>query len=139
MLMIRIVDFATFEKDIRSVRNAVFTEEQKISSLIDFDGKDPLCDHVLCWDDQGIPVGTGRMQKSGHIGRLAVIKEQRHKGIGTAMINAFCELAKRKYLSYVYLNSQESAIAFYLKIGFIEEGEIFFEAGIAHRKMTFSL
>ncbi len=134
--MIKIVTFAQYEKEIRLVRNTVFTEEQGISSAIDFDGRCPDCYHVLALNDEGQPVGTGRMQKNGHIGRLAVIADRRGNGIGKAMLNEFVLYAQSISLKQVYLNSQEQAIGFYEKCGFVCEGEIFYEVNIPHIKMV---
>ncbi len=133
---IQLVSFTRRENDIRLVRNTVFTEEQKISSSIDFDGRCPDCNHVLAWNEMKQPVGTGRMQKDGHIGRLAVIAEWRGNGIGAAMVNEFVSFAQNKGLKQAYLNSQEQALGFYEKCGFSSQGEIFYEAGIPHIKMV---
>ena len=132
----KIVDFTKYEKEIRLVRNTVFTEEQKISSAIDFDGLCPECFHGLARNGRGIPIGTGRMQKNGHIGRLAVIAKWRGKGIGAALVNEFVSFAQSKGLEQAYLNSQEQAVGFYEKCGFSSQGEIFYEAGIPHIKMV---
>lgn len=133
--MTKIVTFAQYEKKIRLVRNTVFTEEQGISSAIDFDGRCPDCYHVLAWNNDGQPVGTGRMQKNGHIGRLAVIADWRGKNIGKAMLDELVLYAQSIGLKQVYLNSQEQAIVFYEKCGFICDGEIFYEVNIPHIKM----
>ena len=133
---IKIVNFTQHEKEIRFVRNTVFTDEQGISSSIDFDGRCIDCYHVLAWNDDGQPIGTGRMQKNGHIGRLAVIAEWRGYGIGTAMLDEFITFAQSVGLKQVYLNSQEQAVEFYEKCGFIIDGEIFYEANIPHIKMV---
>ena len=37
----------------------------------------------------------------------------------------------------IFLNSQESAIGFYSKLGFISKGPLFKEANILHQKMIF--
>ncbi len=133
---IHIVDFTQHEKEIRLVRNTVFTGEQGISSAIDFDGRCPDCYHVLARNEAGEPVGTGRMQKNGHIGRLAVIAAWRGNVIGKAMLEALISHARRIGLRQVYLNSQQSAVGFYEKCGFICDGEIFHEVNIPHIKMV---
>ena len=132
----QIVNFAQHEKEIRLVRNTVFTEEQGIPSAIDFDGRCPDCYHVLARNEAGHPVGTGRMQKNGHIGRLAVTAEWRSKGIGAALLDEFITFARNIGLKQVYLNSQEQAVGFYEKCGFVVEDEIFYEANIPHIKMV---
>jgi len=38
----------------------------------------------------------------------------------------------------IYLNSQISAVRFYERNGFVQEGEMFIEANIEHFKMTYN-
>lgn len=137
--MTRIVDYSTHEKEIRTVRNTVFTDEQGISEKLDFDGVDPECYHVLVQAPDGQPIGTGRMQKDGHIGRLAVTAPWRGKGIGKALLQELISCARSLRLKGVYCNAQEQAIGFYNQYGFVCEGEKFYEAGIVHIKMVYSL
>jgi len=63
------------EEPIRSVRYAVFIEEQSVPSEMEFDDRDAVCIHVLAID-KNIPIGTGRIdiEKSGKIGRVAVLR-----------------------------------------------------------------
>ncbi|MBL7176635.1 MAG: GNAT family N-acetyltransferase [Desulfobacteraceae bacterium] len=71
---------ATWQDDsemIYAVRKIVFVEEQGISEELDFDGLDPECWHVLAYASQSEPIGTARMQKDGHIGRIAVLEDWR--------------------------------------------------------------
>ena len=70
---------------IKNVRNTVFTDEQHIDPDLDFDGQDRDAVHVLILCN-GKYVGTGRMLKDGHIGRLAVLKEYRGQGLGAKMV-----------------------------------------------------
>ena len=67
---------AEWERDgafIRAVRTAVFLTEQGIAHELDFDGRDADCAHVLALAPGGEPVGTGRVERDGHIGRVAVL------------------------------------------------------------------
>lgn len=137
--MISIVAYSSSSEEIRHVRNTVFTKEQGILETIDFDGLDPECYHVLTRDDKGNPIGTGRMQKDGHIGRLAVLPHCRGKHIGKSMLEELINYAGKIGLEQVYLNSQDHAIGFYEKLGFSCEGETFLEADIPHIKMVKNL
>ena len=46
------------------------------------------------------------------------------------------EFIFKKGIEYSELSAQISAIGFYKKLGYIEEGGIYIDAGIEHKKMT---
>ncbi len=121
---------------IRAVRHAVFVQEQGISAALEWDSRDPACQHVLAIDEIGHPIGTARMQPNGHIGRMAVLAPWRGMGVGRALLTRFIRLAEEQGLSGVWLTAQVGAIEFYSRSGFLPEGEPFVEAGIMHQKMT---
>lgn len=133
------VRIASWEEDydlIRLVRITVFCQEQSIPQDLDFDGLDPECRHVLAFTNSGEPIGTARMQKDGHLGRIAVLKEWRKHGVGKAVVESLIAVATAEGLSQVYLNAQVHAVPFYEELGFRPEGEAFLEAGIEHFRMT---
>jgi predicted GNAT family N-acyltransferase len=119
---------------IRAIRNAVFTLGQGIDEAIDFDGQDPDALHVLVSVGDKV-VATGRLLNDGHIGRLAVLEENRGQGAGTHAVRALVHQAQRLGLKRVYLGSQMQAVDFYRGLGFRERGEPFMEAGIEHIEM----
>lgn len=126
------------EKCIRSIRESVFINEQGISPEIDFDGLDGSAIHALVSID-GKPVGTGRMLKDGHIGRVAVLSEFRGQGLGAKIVLSLIDEATIQGYERVYLGAQKQAIDFYVKLGFSPFGEEFVEAGIVHLSMDKSL
>ena len=136
---VRVVEWAEAQRDIRSIRKAVFIEEQGVPEELDLDGLDRDCLHVLAFDEQGQPIGTARMQEDGKIGRMAVLKPRRGRGVGRALLQALLKEAGRRRLSLVYLASQIQAIGFYEKQGFQITGDIFLDASIPHRNMTLKL
>jgi predicted GNAT family N-acyltransferase len=117
------------------VRRTVFIEEQQVPVALEYDGLDDCCQHVLVTDAEQRPVGCGRMQADGHIGRMAVLKGCRGQGIGSAMLVALLEVARAQRCAEVYLHAQVSAIPFYEKHGFCVSSELFMEAGIPHKTM----
>ena len=77
-----------YETEIRKIRNAVFTKEQRVNSNADFDGEDKNAIQILIkMNDQF--AGTGRMLTDGHIGRIAVLKLFRGNGVGQKIIETF--------------------------------------------------
>jgi predicted GNAT family N-acyltransferase len=130
-----IVEFdEKYESEIKKIRNAVFTREQKIDEHLDFDGKDQDAVHVLVRADDKF-VATGRLLNDGHIGRIAVLKEYRGKGFGVEAVKALIEKAKQGGMKRIILASQVQVTGFYKKLGFTEYGATFFEANIEHINM----
>jgi predicted GNAT family N-acyltransferase len=133
-----VVSFAAHEDAIRHIRHTVFTVEQKVDTTLDFDGLDDKAIQVLC-TEQGLPVGTGRMLNDGHIGRVAVLREYRNKGVGSGLMKTLIETARTRRFREVYLYAQVTAVPFYEKLGFEATGDNFTEAGIRHTPMSLGL
>lgn len=121
---------------LRSIRTTVFVEEQHVPIEEEWDGQDEDALHVLALTHDRKPVGTARLLATGQIGRMAVLPEYRKLGIGSAMLTRLLEMAIEKNIGNLFLNAQVDAITFYKRLGFVERGEIFMEAGIKHRKMV---
>jgi predicted GNAT family N-acyltransferase len=75
------------------------------------------------------------MQADGHLGRIAVLKAWRGRGVGSALVRFFVDTAKQKGLGRVYLNAQLPAVGFYENLGFRKVGGVFMDAGIRHIRM----
>ena len=84
-------------------------------------------------------VAVARLKPDGQLGRMAVLTEYRNQGIGSALLRFILQDIKNKKPIKIYLHAQVSAINFYKKQGFIEHGEIFYEADIPHRKMLLGI
>lgn len=125
--------------DVRYVRMAVFVFEQQIPAEDEFDEQDPQCHHVLARDQDGKPIGTGRLTADGQIGRLAVLKEWRGQGVARSVLRALLEKAQTLGLSTVTANAQQTDSGFYQKFGFDRQGDVFMEAGIPHQAMRLML
>ena len=69
------------------------------------------------------------------IGRMAVLKSHRGKGIGTKLLKRAIVVAKKQNARTIYLHAQVPVIGFYEAMAFRCVGPIFKEAGIPHRKM----
>ncbi len=135
------VKIALWPEDIdalRTVRETVFIEEQKVPRELEWDGLDSEAIHVLAKDNVGHPIGTARLQSSGKIGRMAVLKPWRGKGVGQALLRALLDNATQADIAGLYLNAQKDAIPFYEKQGFRATGPEFYEANIPHKKMELS-
>jgi len=127
-------DWARDREALVAVRLAVFILEQGIPAADEWDAADGAASHVLARLNRD-PVGTGRLEATGKIGRLAVLKAARGLGVGGLILTRLLELAQRRGLEQVFLNAQISALHFYGAHGFVAEGPEFDEAGIRHRRM----
>ena len=123
----------------RPVRERVFIEEQKVPRELEWDDWDETSDHAVALDAGGDPIGTARLLPTGRIGRMAVLKEWRRRGVGGALLRAMLERARTRSMACAVLHAQTQAAGFYRRFGFSERGEEFEEAGIPHVEMTLEL
>jgi predicted GNAT family N-acyltransferase len=119
------------------IRRRVFIEEQHVPEEIEMDEDDAHAFHALALLD-GTPVGCGRFVAHGDevkIGRMAVLPDLRTKGIGREILLYLMRIARERGCRHAVLHAQMTAEGFYLKNGYVPIGEVFEEAGIAHRRM----
>jgi len=132
---IRLGDWATLGPDASAIRFEVFVDEQKVPAEIELDEMDAVCLHAVAYDNAGNAIGTGRLLPDGHIGRMAVRLPGRGTGVGGAILQLLMEKARERGDAAVVLNAQTVAAPFYARHGFVQHGEEFDEAGIAHIEM----
>ena len=90
-----IVAFDAARADLHAVRSRVFIDEQGVPPELERDADDPGCIHVLARDETGRPIGAGRISPAGRIGRMAVLREWRGRGVGVALAHGERALARR--------------------------------------------
>ena len=121
-----------------AIRMRVFVREQEVAPAIELDRDDRRAIHFLATVD-GKAAGTARIvmrRDSAKIGRMAVLKQFRRKGVGARLLLRAIAVARHLGAPKIYLHAQVPVIGFYEKFGFICVGPVFDEAGIAHRKMV---
>jgi predicted GNAT family N-acyltransferase len=101
----------------------------------EWDDLDARSVHALARDAHGKPIGTGRLTPERKIGRMAVLRDWRGRGVGEALLRTLMEQAQARHWPELSLNAQVAAVPFYARAGFVAEGEEFLEAGIVHRTM----
>jgi predicted GNAT family N-acyltransferase len=125
------------------LRFEVFVAEQGVPREIELDELDADCLHALAYDEANRAVGTGRLlpaaaeegRQVSHIGRMAVLREMRGRGVGAALLRALMSAAQERGDAEIALSAQTHAIGFYRSHGFREEGAQYMEAGIPHQSM----
>ena len=124
-----------------AVRLKAFVEGQGVSFAEEMDGRDDEARHLAAVRD-GLVVGTLRWFTGDdylNVGRVAVDASLRGQGIGMAMMQKVIKYARESGVAKIKLDSQTQVADFYAKLGFIEEGDIFLDAGIDHIRMTLIL
>lgn len=117
------------------LRFAIFVGEQNVPPGIELDELDADCIHAVAFDVDNKPIGTGRLLPDGHIGRMAVVKEWRRRGIGAEILQALIAEARNRGHKEVIVSAQLQAAEFYREQGFTADGKVYPEAGILHQKM----
>ncbi len=137
---IKRLDWNEAEQDTCNIRNRVFAQEQGIPENLMTDESDLSAHHFLLYlTHQDNPVASARLLEDGKIGRVAVYKEFRGKQLGLALMRYVHDIARELNIKTTKLHAQKTSLNFYLKLGYIAEGESFEEAGIPHQAMSMEL
>lgn len=133
----------------REIRYRVFVQEQQVPLALEVDARDLLEDtvHVLMFAGSQ-PIATGRILPDPtrahvcHIGRVAVRKEHRKRGVGTQLMHALHAAARQVMPPattprIAELSAQQRASAFYASLGYDFTGAPgYYDAGIWHLDMV---
>lgn len=136
-LKVEIVKWIDGYAPLSMIREKVFIEEQKVTPQLEWDGRDEEAIHFLAYQDEKA-IGCARafvIENHMQLGRMAVLKEYRNKGIGSFLIEKAITTAKLNQLSKISISAQCHAIDFYKKFGFEVTSEIYLDAGISHQDM----
>jgi predicted GNAT family N-acyltransferase len=138
MPRIEIAPWEAAQSQAQRIRFAVFVEEQGVPAELEMDDMDARSLHALAFEG-GEAVGTGRLLPDGHVGRMAVLKFWRGRGVGAALLRRLIDAARQRGDREVLLSAQVHALGFYRAHGFDAYGPVFEEAGIPHQAMRLSL
>jgi YbgC/YbaW family acyl-CoA thioester hydrolase len=143
MVEVRVGSWQELGRDARSIRTAVFVQEQKIPADMEWDEADADCIHAVAFNRFGVPLATGRLLQHvpgvAKIGRMAVVQTMRGSHVGRNVLDALMKAARERGDHEALLHAQLSAAPFYARAGFSERGAPFDEAGIAHIEMVRAL
>ena len=124
-------------KDERALRKEVFMDEQGFAG--EFDEADERATHLVFYNG-GEPAACCRIlpgERRGEyvLGRLAVKKPLRGKGVGAYAVRAAEESARLCGGREMVLSAQVRAQGFYERCGYAAAGEVFPEEGVPHVRM----
>ena len=135
-IVVTTVDWHT-GKALRDIRQKVFIDEQQVPEDLEWDAQDEEATHFLLLR-AGHPVGTGRLLKDGHIGRIAILPQHRGLGLGERLMRAIMVHAIDNSMHTLLLSAQTHAVPFYQRLGFEVCSDIYLDAGIEHQDMRWS-
>ena len=141
--MYKIVKFDTSDKELSKlafeIRNEVFVIQQSVDPKLEYDEFEDVAIHYLAFlDNKAVATARWRHTEKGiKLERFATLEDWRNKGAGTAILSEVMKDVLH-HPAIIYLHAQLPAIPFYERHGFIQEGEIFYEAEMAHYKMIYS-
>lgn len=123
------------------IRRVVFIVGQDVPEHLERDGQDGEALQFIAFKDE-TPIGTARVlveDGAGKIGRVAVLEDQRRRGVGTELMRMILDDLRREGLHTAKLGAQTHALGFYQALGFVPYGPEFLDAGIPHRSMSITL
>ncbi len=132
---IQVVSWDTHADLLKIVREEVFIQEQHVPVALEWDGLDEAATHLLALDRAGEAIGCARLVGDGSIGRMAVLKPWRGRGVGRALLQKAVSLYRQQGIHAITLSAQVHAVPFYEKSGFKVCSAPYMDAGIAHVDM----
>lgn len=124
--------------DTRYIRETVFVIEQGFSE--EFDEIDKKSIHILIKVNNK-RAATARIFKSENnenkwtVGRFAVLKEYRGMKLGSYLMNVVEEKIKEQGGNVAELSAQKQAEKFYMSLGYIPMGDIYYDQHAPHIHM----
>ena len=123
------------------LRRRVFVLEQGVDPAIERDGRDGEAHHVVVYV-QGIVRATGRLmlfERVAKAQRVAVEASHRGEGLGRLVMEGLETRAAQLGAHTLKLSSQDEAVPFYERLGYVGQGDPYLEAGIVHLAMSKAL
>lgn len=109
------------------VRIQAMARKHHISLPQEFDEHDTPETRYILVTDHEFPIATARMypidENTMMIGRVVVLPEYRHQGIGTMVVNACEEWADEENYTKTIVESRDNKIAFYQAMGYEITGQ----------------
>ena len=130
----KVVVYNHLQEDIQYIREEVFMKEQGFEN--EFDDLDAISTFVVIYDNQAM--ATGRFYPSDNayvIGRVAVLKPYRNKGLGKLVIQSLEEEIQSINGKHIELSAQQRVQSFYENLGYARVGDVYYDEYCPHVKM----
>ncbi|WP_207694201.1 hypothetical protein DOK67_0001847 [Enterococcus sp. DIV0212c] len=126
--------------DAVKIRHEVFMQEQGVPSEIEIDKYEAACIHFVLYGNDNEAIATCRLLplEDGvmKLQRMAVQKEYRGKDHGRLIVESAEQFSKEQGYNTMTLGAQVTALGFYERMGYVKEGDMFFDAHIEHYQMN---
>ena len=140
-MKVRISRGLDLSPEAADIRKTVFVDEQGFRN--EFDDIDNDAYHAVLITDDNIPAACGRLFTSDGmtytIGRVAVLKEYRKKGLGEKIVMALENKARELGGVETELSAQLRAKGFYEKLGYFPYGDEYLDEYCSHISMKKAL
>ncbi|MBQ0718888.1 MAG: GNAT family N-acetyltransferase [Gammaproteobacteria bacterium] len=131
-------DWQGSQQVLMDIRRQVFIDEQGVPEAEEFGAEDNSATHWIAYGADNVPMGTARLL-GDKVGRMAVLKAHRQRGVGSALMRQIIRYAAKTGLERIQLDAQLHAIPFYEGMKFATDGAIFDDVGIPHQHMSLAL
>lgn len=129
------IEWDTGKDLLQQIRERVFVCELHIPKHVEFDNLDRFALHVLVTDDNQAPIATGRLSTDGLIGRIAVLPEHRNRCVYKTLLTYIVTLAQQQGCDCISINCILNEVDRFKRSGFLQQGNVFMEAGIPRLRM----
>ncbi|GHA28151.1 acetyltransferase [Devosia pacifica] len=134
---LRVPAFSTLSQAAFRLRREVFVAEQGVPEEIELDADDLVAQHHVAIAEGEVVATLRVVFKPEHakIGRVAVSKAWRRRGIARALLMAAMQECRRNGHDRFYLAAQIDKLGLYEGLGFQAFGGEFMDGGMPHRAM----
>lgn len=132
---VKIVSWKTHAAALMPVRQQVFIDEQRVPADLEWDEHDENAIHLIAENVYGEAIGCARLLGDGAIGRMAVLKDWRGKGVGRTLLQHAVTYYQDRGICPIHLSAQLHAVDFYQKAGFSVCSAPYLDANILHVDM----
>lgn len=127
---------------IGRLRQEVFVMEQNCP-YVDFDGRDPFCYHLMCFDENNLLVAYSRIVPKGisydnyiSIGRVITSIAVRRSGLGRELMLESVKACEKIFgKTDIKISAQTYLLRFYNSLEFLSTGKEYLEDDIPHTEM----
>ena len=131
----KIREYASLPEDAKRIREEVFVEEQGFCN--EFDDTDDIAMHYLLFSEDGEAAAVARTYREDGcqdeiLGRVAVRKQYRGRGVGSRMLREVERLLREKGATGIRLHAQSAAQDFYRRLGYEPFGEEDYDESVLH-------
>lgn len=140
-----LIPYGTPEFDAAlALRDEILRKPLKLQFLIDDIAKEYDQWHLGAYDANDILIGVLTLQSTARpevvkMRQVAISETSQSKGVGSFLVLISEAFARLEGFEKIELHARDTAVPFYIKLGYSTIGETFYEVNIPHLKMEKSL